>query len=309
MSHEFSQSAEETPNEKKKEVILLASQQSSHAEIPQEIQEKLEKSRELRRFLIPDMTREIEWGGESCNALYYDGVSLLDELKKQRTEGKSDLSTSLSESIGLQRPSMTDAYHIECNERMIEADIDYLSSADNVEIMVFTNNKDVLAEDLLAYFRDKFVKLESKTNNVDDWQPNITEEMKPIILENLKKTNDEPPIDETFQGKGSHTMDFQFSIYPKLSHSVRFGPTSAAPQEIIFAYPFVDTEKSPFVKRIYFCHSDDGAEYSNAHCDIATLLELNVFLKERGCQPVLRLTQNPANYFDAPDKEHHSFVI
>ena len=60
---------------------------------------------------------------------------------------------------------------------------------------------------------------------------------------------------------------------------------------------------------MYFCHFADGKDYLNEHCDIETLLEMHKFLKNRGHQPVLRLTQNSANYFDAPDKEHHSFVV
>jgi hypothetical protein len=74
-------------------------------------------------------------------------------------------------------------------------------------------------------------------------------------------------------------------------------------------YSFVDKTGYPHAKTMFFCHFADGKDYLNEHSDIETLLEIHEFLKKRGHQPVLRLTQNPANYFDVPDKLHYSFVI
>ena len=112
----------------------------------------------------------------------------------------------------------------------------------------------------MAYFSDKLVRLASqgayKKDGMAPWIPNISEEMKLVIKENLKKIErhveeeSDPPFEEMYRGAGDRAMDFEFSVYAGLSHSVRFLPTWDSVEADFPRYSFVDKTGYSFVKKI-----------------------------------------------------------
>ncbi|QQR78709.1 MAG: hypothetical protein IPJ68_00260 [Candidatus Moraniibacteriota bacterium] len=271
----------------------------------QSADEAFEDSRELRRFQLPEIYKMPESGRDVYLTLY-DGTALLSELKRQRESLGGEARTPLAMSI------FKSSYIGSAGKKtllMKSATADYIPADNNTELVVFSSDNARLAEDIMAFFSDKLVRIATRADGIRTLKPNMTDALKEGVLRNLKTAEyEKSTVDPELRGYDEWSMDVQFSVYPGLAHSVRFGSTCNS-QSSLERYPFIDVKNLPYAKQLWFSGGSDAQGYKNEVCDVATLLELNVFLKQRGHAPVLRLNENPGMSADLPDKKHYMYVV
>ncbi len=254
---------------------------------------------------------------EKRYAVAYDATKMLQKLKEQRANRKKEdkntpLGKDLCELLGV-IATISFRLYLDKKEKktfkklLLEAEPDYLDTDDNTTLEIFTDDNDKLANDLFEFFAGKAVFIYGRHIREEELKPNLTPKLLEKFHKNLSVVFGQGIIDQEVESKDG-SMDILYSVYQGLQHQIRFVSTRLGVPEGK-DFPFLDLDNKKFEKRLTLAGASDIEGYLNCHADLATLLELTVFLKERGHAVALRLQNGFAKYGDFPKKLHRSYAI